>query len=53
MTAHPVAHHREPSPVRRMSKLVQLNWADFWLLLGILGGMLGLFALVYLAYLFR
>ena len=50
MTAHPVVHQGEPSPVRRASKLFQLNWADFWLLIGILGGMLALVALVFLAY---
>jgi len=33
-------------PARRPSALVQLGWPQFWLLTGILGGMLALVALV-------
>jgi hypothetical protein len=33
------------------SALVQLGWPQFWLLSGILGGMLGLVALVFFAHL--
>ncbi len=41
------------TPVRGMGShaLRQLQWPDFWLLCGILGGMLALVAAVFLAYL--
>lgn len=50
MTAHTLAHERAR---RRTSgkALFQLGWAQFWLLAGILAGILGLVALVLLGYL--
>lgn len=50
MTAHSLTHH----DLRRRTSgtgLVQLGWPHFWLLAGILAGMLGLVALVSLAWL--
>jgi hypothetical protein len=40
------------TPVRRMGDhaLRQLQWPDFWLLCGILGGVLAIAAAVFLAY---
>jgi hypothetical protein len=50
MTAHLLAHHEaHESRARRPDGLIQLRWSDFWLLIGILGGMLALVALVLLA----
>jgi len=49
-----LADERErPSPVRRMAvpALRQLQWPDFWLLCGVLGGILAVVAMVFLAYL--
>jgi hypothetical protein len=50
MTAHLLTHHEaRESRARRPGGLIQLRWSDFWLLIGILGGMLALVALVFLA----
>ncbi len=50
MTAHTLVHERAR---RRTSRngLSRLGWPHFWLLSGILAGILGLVALVFLAYL--
>lgn len=45
MTAHSLAHEgtrRSPARRGRRNGLLQLGWFHFWLLIGILGGMLGL-----------
>jgi hypothetical protein len=50
MTAHSLIHQEAGKPpVRRVGRngLVRLEWPQFWLLAGILGGMLALVALVY------
>ena len=50
MTAHSVTHEEErrpPSARAGRNGLLLLGWPHFWLLTGILGGMLGLVALVY------
>lgn len=52
MAAHLLARHedrRTPSHRPGSNGLIQLRWSDFWLLAGILGGMLALVALVFLA----
>ena len=50
MTAHLSVHHEaHDSRAHRPDGLIQLRWSDFWLLIGILGGMLALVALVLLA----
>lgn len=49
MTAHLLAHHEERRHRQGGDGLIQLRWSDFWLLAGILGGMLALVALVFLA----
>lgn len=49
MSAHLLAHEDE-RPHHPVRGLVQLGWADFWLLIGILGGTLALVALVFLLY---
>jgi hypothetical protein len=52
VTAHLVAHEGERRGRRASSHgLFQLGWSEFWLLSGILGGMLALVALVFLVYL--
>jgi hypothetical protein len=54
MTAHSLSDKawRRPWTHRRgRNGVLQLSWSHFWLLVGILGGMLGLVALVFLAYL--
>jgi hypothetical protein len=54
MTAHSLTEKgwRRPSADRGTSHpIVQLGWSHFWLLIGILGGMLGLVVLVFFAYL--
>ena len=53
MTARFLADDGERrTPVRRMSgnTLRQLQWRDFWLMCGILGGMLAIAAVVFVAY---
>jgi hypothetical protein len=55
MSAHSLTHQGgRRSPDRRLSRngLLQLGWFHFWLLIAILGGMLGLVTLVFFAYLF-
>lgn len=50
MTAHLLAHREERRPLSGRpgsNGLIQLRWSDFWLLAGILAGMLALVALVY------
>ena len=52
MTAHSLTHQEAGnSPVRRVGRngLLRLGWPHFWLLAGILGGMLALVALVFFA----
>lgn len=52
MTAHSLTHaeSRQSSAHRvRRNGLLQLGWFHFWLLAAILGGMLGLVALVFFA----
>jgi len=47
VTSHTLVHDEaRRMPARRPSALVQLGWPQFWLLTGILGGMLALVALV-------
>ena len=52
MTSHGLVHEEAQRPRMRpltRNGLVKLGWPHFWLLSAILGGMLGLVALVYLA----
>lgn len=52
MTAHSLPHRRwERRPDHRatVKGALQLGWPHFWLLLGILGGMLALVDFVFLA----
>ena len=52
MPAHGLTHQEaQRTPVRRVSKngLLQLGWPHYWMLAGILGGMLALVALVFFA----
>jgi hypothetical protein len=54
MTAHSLTHEGgRRSLARRGSRngLLQLGWFHFWLLVGILGGMLALVVLVFFAHL--
>jgi hypothetical protein len=54
MTAHSLSHKgwsRPPAHRRPRNGLLQLGWPQFWLLVGILSGMLGLVALLFIAYL--
>jgi len=54
MTAHGLSQKGwRRSPAHRGSRngVLQLGWSHFWLLIGILGGMLGLVALMFSAYL--
>ena len=52
MTAqHSIHREGERSPrARRRNGLLQLGWLHFWLLSGILGGMIALAGVVLLAY---
>ena len=53
MTSHGLVHEEAKRPRMRppaRNGLVKLGWAQFWLLSVILGGMMGLVALVYLAW---
>ena len=51
MTAHSLTHDGGRPPARRGKRngLLQLGWFHFWLLISILGGMLGLAAVVFFA----
>jgi hypothetical protein len=52
MTAHSLTQgggRRSPARSARRSGLLQLGWPHFWLLTGILAGMLALVALVFFA----
>jgi hypothetical protein len=49
VTAHSLIHEGRRRVARR--ELVQLGWPHFWLLAGILAGMLALVVLVFFAYL--
>jgi hypothetical protein len=50
MTAHSLSEKRsQRADHRTRSQVVQLGWPHFWLLAGILGGMLGLVALLFFA----
>lgn len=49
MTAHTLVHEERRRRVFQ-GQLFQLGWLYFWLLSGILAGILGLVALVFLAY---
>jgi hypothetical protein len=40
----------EKRPLRRADPLFRLNWREFWLLVSILGGILALVGLMFLAY---
>jgi hypothetical protein len=54
MSAHSLSEKgwRRPSTHRgNRSEVLQLGWSHFWLLIGILGGMLGLIVVVFSAYL--
>jgi hypothetical protein len=44
---------RRPVAQRRRNGLLQLSWPHYWLLAGVLGGILGLVALVFLAHVSR
>ena len=52
MTSHGLVHEEAQRPRLRPAArngLVKLGWPHFWLLSAILGGMMGLVALVFLA----
>jgi hypothetical protein len=52
MTAHGLTHEEaRRTPVRRVKRngILQLGWPHYWMLAGILGGMLALVALVFFA----
>lgn len=52
MTAHSLSGNgwrRAPADHGTRNELVQLGWSHFWLLIGILGGILGLVILVFFA----
>ncbi len=54
MTAHGLTQKGwQRPPARRVTRngVLQLGWSHYWLLIGILGGMLGLVVLVFVAYL--
>ena len=54
MTAHSVSEkgwRRPPAYRGTRNGVLQLGWPHFWLLISILGGMLGLVVLVFFAYL--
>jgi len=46
----PFLARRDDRPVRRVNQPIRLEWSQFWLLSGILGGMLALIGVVMLAY---
>lgn len=52
MNAHSLTHgggRRLPARSARRNGLLQLGWSHFWLLTGILGGMLALVVLLFFA----
>ena len=54
MTAHSLTQKgslRPPARRGTRNEVLQLGWPHFWLLIGILGGMLGLVVLMFVAYL--
>ena len=54
MTAHSLTHEEARKSRTRpadRNELLRLGWPQFWLLAGILGGMLALVTLVFFAYL--
>jgi hypothetical protein len=54
MTAHSLSENgwrRPPTHRGTRNEVLQLGWSHFWLLIAILGGMLGLVVLVFFAYL--
>jgi hypothetical protein len=54
MTAHTLRQkewRRRPAHREGRNGVVQLGWSQFWLLIGILGGMLALVVLVFFAHL--
>lgn len=51
MTAHTLVHEEARQRTRKAGKF-ELGWPQFWLLSGILAGILGLVALVFLIALF-
>jgi hypothetical protein len=54
MTAHSLSAKgwRRPATHRgNRNEVLQLGWSHFWLLIGILGGMLGLVVMMFFAYL--
>lgn len=56
MAAHTLIHEeaaRSPVRRRRRSELLQLGWLHFWMLTGILGGLLGLVAMVFAVQILR
>ena len=56
MAAHTLIHDEaRRSPVRRPRRngILQLGWFHFWMLTGILGGLLGLVAMVFAVQILR
>lgn len=56
MAAHTLIHDeavRSSLPRRRRSDLLQLGWLHFWMLAGVLGGILSLVAMVFLVQILR
>lgn len=52
MTAHSLTHDEGQRPLARHGRrngLLTLGWVHFWLLIGILGGILALIVLVFIA----
>ena len=52
MTAHSLSEkkwRRAPAHHGKRNDLVQLGWSHFWLLIGILGGILGMVVLGFIA----
>jgi hypothetical protein len=49
MTAHLLVDV-EKRPIRRADRQFRLDWREFWLLVSILGGILALVGVVFLAY---
>jgi hypothetical protein len=48
MTAHLLVHP-EKRPVRRANDLFRLDWRAYWLFVGVLGGILALAGVIFLA----
>ena len=56
MASHALTHQeaaRQPAGRKRRNGLLQLGWPHYWLLVGVLGGMLALVALVFLIAIWR